>query len=261
MINPLIDTKAAVEAARKFTNILPQEGKAAVLDHLVSEMMPDALKALSPEARRKLIAALQDTEAPRDNSLPETPALTIEQIKKDLRAADCLYDRQKIWKQLGAGQVPNIPDTVIQEAHETGGRVIFRGSSISEQADAVRAAGHAVGFWGSAEQFHYTARVSKPEWIVVPSHIDRETLDSPKREVITSDKPAPTPEDWFSVIAYARLDGGRQPKDCENLYAFTTEDGVVVGSCDDLISVSRNDRYVHDGFSLFGAARFGRPRN
>jgi hypothetical protein len=62
------------------------------------------------------------------------------------------------------------------------------------------------------------------------------------------------------VSAYARLDGGRQPKGCEGLYAFTTETGTVVGSADGGIGVGRNAYYDHDGRSDVGAARFGPPR-
>ena len=63
MISSAIDTKAAVEAAKTVTGILPQVGKTAVLDHLVSGMTPEALKALSPEVRGKLLQALAGTEA------------------------------------------------------------------------------------------------------------------------------------------------------------------------------------------------------
>jgi len=52
MTGPAIDTKAAVEAAKNVTSILPASGKAAVLDHLLSEMTPETLKALSPETRQ-----------------------------------------------------------------------------------------------------------------------------------------------------------------------------------------------------------------
>ena len=63
MISSAIDTKAAVEAAKTVTGILPQVGKTAVLDHLVSGMTPEVLKALSPEVRGKLLQALAGTEA------------------------------------------------------------------------------------------------------------------------------------------------------------------------------------------------------
>ena len=189
------------------------------------------------------------------------PTITIEHMKAELRRADCLYDDTKRWKQLGATKVPKIPDTVIQEAYEKGGRVILRCSSISEKAEALKEANHSVVFCGSAEQSHYQDRVSKPEWIVVPSQIDRSTLGSPKSKVVTSEMPAPTPEDWFSAIAYARLDDGQQPKGCERLYAFTTESGTVVGSDVVRIFVVRRGYYVHSGAYDIGAARFGPPRN
>ena len=198
------------------------------------------------------------------DTLPEpktAPTMTIEQMKEVLRAADCLYDDSKIWNQLGAKTVPAIPEAVIQEAYEKGGRVILRCSSISEKVDALKEANRYVSFWGDARQEHYQESISTPEWIVVPSHIDRSTLGSPKSKVVTSDMPAPTPEDWFSVIAYARLDGGRQPKGCEGLYAFTTESGTVVGSNGVSIHVRRLDGYDHDGVDRIGAARFGPPRN
>jgi hypothetical protein len=197
-------------------------------------------------------------------SLPASktaPTITIEHMKAKLRRADCLYDDAACWRQLGATRVPKIPDTVIQEAYEKGGRVILRCSSISEKAEALEEANRSVDFWGRAEQWDYQKSVSKPEWIVVPSHIGRSTLGSPKSKVVTSEMPAPTPEDWFSVIAYARLDGGRQPKRCEMLYAFTTETGTVVGSNDGSIGVYRSDDYDHDGHGFMGAARFGPPRN
>ena len=197
-------------------------------------------------------------------ALPEpktAPTITIEVMKAELGRADCLYDDTKRWKQLRATEVPKIPDTVIQEAYEKGGRVILRCSSISEKAEALKEANRSVDFWGRAEQSDYQKSVSKPEWIVVPSHIDRSTLGSPKSKVVTSEMPAPTPEDWFSVIAYARLDGGRQPKGCEGLYAFTTETGTVVGSRDDNFLVFRFGNDDHGGFFNIGAARFGPPRN
>jgi hypothetical protein len=182
-------------------------------------------------------------------------------MKKILRDADCLYVDKYIWERLGAKEVPAIPDTVIQEAYEKGGRVVLKCSSISEKADALRIAGHDVYFGGSANQRLYAENVSKPEWIVVPSHIDSETLGSPKSKVVTSEMPAPTPADWFAAIAYAKLDGERQPKGCENKWAFTTESGTVVGSFDDYINVCRSDFFDHFGNINIGAARFGPPRN
>ena len=190
--------------------------------------------------------------------LPE-PKLSIAEMKDVLREADCLYDNEQIWKQLGAKDVPTIPEAVIKEAYEKGGRVVLKCSSVSEKADALRAAGRDVYFGGTAEQHHYAENVSKPEWIVVQSHIDSKTLGSPKRDVVTTDKPAPTPEDWFAAIAYAKLDDGRQPKGCENRWAFTTESGTVVGSDDVFINVHRYDYYAHYGYRILGAVRFGPP--
>jgi hypothetical protein len=63
MTGTSIDTKAAVEVAKGAAGILPPEGKIEVLDHLVSSMTPEVLKALSPEAREKLLQALTGTEA------------------------------------------------------------------------------------------------------------------------------------------------------------------------------------------------------
>jgi hypothetical protein len=71
--------------------------------------------------------------------------------------------------------------------------------------------------------------------------------------------PAPTPEDWFAAIAYARLDGGRQPKGCEGFFAFTAETGTVVGS-GGVIVVFRRVYFDHSGNNRLGAARFGSPR-
>jgi hypothetical protein len=193
---------------------------------------------------------------------PRPPStITIERMEAELRAADCLYDDTKLWKQLGATEVPQIPDAVIQEAYAKGGRVILRCSSISEKAEALKSANHSVVFSGSAQQSNYQESVSKPEWILVPSDIDESTLGRPKIKVVTSEMPAPTPEDWFSAIAYARLDGGRQPKGCQGLYAFTTKSGEVVGSRDDRIDVHRNVHCDRRGSPNLGAGRFGPPRN
>jgi len=211
------------------------------------------LAGKSPKALAKTSAALPEPKA--------ASTVSIAEMKQVLRAADCLYHDSKIWKQLGATKVPKIPDAVIKEAYEKGGRVILRCSSISEKTKALRKANRAVGFTGSAEQSDYQESVSKSEWIVVPSHIDQSTMGRPKSTVVTSERPAPTPEDWFSAIAYARLDGGRQPKGCEGLYVFTTEAGTVVGSCDVSIHVDRCDFYVHSGSFAIGAAFFGPPRN
>jgi hypothetical protein len=197
-------------------------------------------------------------------TLPEskiTRKIIIDHMKAELRAADCLYDSKEIWARLGATNVPEIPESVIREAYEKGGRVILRCSSINEKTKVLRKVNHYVGFLGSASQSDYQASVSEPKWIVVPSHIDQSTLGSPKSEVVTSEMPAPTPEDWFAVIAYARLDGGRQPKGCERFCAFTNEDGTVVGSSDARILVLRNAFCDHRGGSSFCAARFGPPRN
>jgi|GEM_PF-5141673 len=226
---------------------------AKLLYSMVEAVQTANLSSKSDAALEKADAALP---------APETaPTITIDQMKAELRAADCLYDDKKIWKQLGAKEVPAIPDTVIQEAYEKGGRVVLKCSSVSEKADALRAAGRDVYFGGKAEQRHYAENVSKPEWIVVQSHIDSKTLGSPKRDVVTTDKPAPTLEDWFSAIAYARLDGGRQPKGCEGLWAFTTESGTVVGSLAVFISVVRGDYSDRYGYIFLGAACFGPPRN
>jgi hypothetical protein len=188
------------------------------------------------------------------------PAVSRRKMMADLRADDCLYDDRKIWKQLGAKNIPKLPDDVIRKAWRTGGRIVLHDPSISRQADALRAAGNSVCFWGGAKQEHYTAPVSKPEWIVIPSHIDRKTLHKPKKEVITADSPAPTPGAWFSALAYARLDGGRQPEGVEGLFAFTTESGTVVGAGGDYFYVNRRDS-DDIGIDGIGAARFGPPRN
>jgi len=221
------------------------------------------LAGKSPKALAKASAALPEPK--------KASTVSIAEMKEALRAADCLYDNTTIWKQLRATKVPPIPDAVIREAYEKGGRVILRCSSISEKTEALRKANRSmsfygsadacVGFWGSAEQSDYQKRVSKPKWIVVPSHIDESTLGSSKSKVVTSTMPAPTPEDWFSVSAYAKLDGGRQPEGCESLYAFTTETGTVVGSCGNSIDVDRHDANDHGGINNYGAACFGPPRN
>lgn len=63
MTGTAIDTEAAVELAKSAVDILPEEGKTVVLEHLLSEMAPEALQALSPEARQRLQQALPGTEA------------------------------------------------------------------------------------------------------------------------------------------------------------------------------------------------------
>jgi hypothetical protein len=106
-------------------------------------------------------------------------------------------------------------------------------------------------------------------WIVVQSHIDTDTLGRPKKAVVTDDEPAPTPEDWFAVIAYARLNGGpkpnqpkpNQPKGCEDAYAFTTKSGTVVGLRSLRIDVLRANYYDEHEDCHVGAARFGPRRN
>jgi hypothetical protein len=200
-----------------------------------------------------------------DATLPPTktaPTITIEQMKAELRAADCLYDKAESWNQLGAERVPPIPDAVIQEAYEKGGRVILRCSSISEKAEAVRAAGRRVDIYGDLDkQAHYTARVSTPEWIVVESYLEGETINSVRTKGFPSDSVGLNPEDGFAEIAYATIDGGRPPRGFENLYAFTTGVPSAVGSFDDSIQVIRYDAYVAYARSLFGIARFGPPRN
>jgi hypothetical protein len=236
---------------------------AAVLDNptlagVVAKMLKEVGNdptLLAQHSKSTLANAIDSLPAPE-----AAPTITIEHMKAELRAADCLYDNAKIWEQLGAKEVPAIPDTVIKEAYEKGGRVVLQCSSISEKADALRTAGHGVYFGGAADQRHYAENVSNPKWIVVQSHINRNTLGSPKSKVVTSEMPVPTPADWFSAIAYARLDGGRQPKGCENKWAFTSESGTGVGSVDGYICVVRDDFYDHYAYSV-GAARFGRPRN
>ena len=77
MTSPAIDTQAAVEVAKGAAGLLPPSGKTEVLDHLVSTMTPEELKALSSEAREKLLQALTGTEvAPSD-----TQAQAVSKIK------------------------------------------------------------------------------------------------------------------------------------------------------------------------------------
>ena len=142
--------------------------------------MVEAVQTASLEARSE--EALVDAAA----ALPApgtAPTVSMEQMKNELRAADCLYDNAKIWRQLGAGRVPKIPESVIREAYEKGGRVVLKCSSISTKANALQKAGDRVSFGVTAAQRRYTENVLKPEWIVVQSHIDGKTLGSPKRDV------------------------------------------------------------------------------
>lgn len=204
-------------------------------------------------------SALSSTSA----ALPEVPTtaavVSIEEMKAALREADCLYDNAEIWKQLGAKEVPEIPEAVIQEAYQKGGRVILQCSSISEKTDALRAARLFVEFSSNARPSDYVAAVSQAQWVVVQSHVDRNTLGQQKREVVTNDNPAPTAENSFAVRAYARLDGGRQPRGCENVHEFTSE-SEAIGSFPNSICV--NGCVSDESFAAnAGAARFGPPRN
>ncbi len=205
-------------------------------------------------------SALSNTSA----VLPEVPTtaavVSIEEMKTTLREADCLYDNPKIWERLGAKEVPEIPDAVIQEAYQKGGRVILQCSPISEKTEVLRKVGLDVNFWHGAKPSDYLATVSKPRWMVVQSHVGPNTLGRPMREVVTNDNPAPTTEDSFAVRAYAKLDGVRQPRGCEDVYEFTAESGTMVGSTDVCISVARNDHPNPYGCEV-GASRFGPPRN
>ena len=79
MTSPAIDTKAAVEAEMNITGILPQAGKTAVVDQLVSDMTSEALQALSPQARGKLLQALTGTEA-----APSSKQKTYLQIAREM---------------------------------------------------------------------------------------------------------------------------------------------------------------------------------
>jgi len=78
MTSAAINTKAAVEVAKSAAGLLPQEGKTVVLDHLVSDMTPEALKALAPEAREKLLEALLGTKA--------TPSSTQSQAVSEIKS-------------------------------------------------------------------------------------------------------------------------------------------------------------------------------
>jgi hypothetical protein len=277
-----ISENADVQAVKSAAGSLPEEGKTEVLCHLVSDMTEDAIRALYSEAREKLLQVLASTEAATLPAPEIAPIVSVEEMKQVLRAEDCLYDNEEIWMQLGAKEVPAIPDSVIREAYEKGGRVVLRCSSMREKAEVLRGARHTVEFWGkgdglwerdityiteSAEiedrnfkENDFKENVPKPEWIVIQSHIDLATLGTKKRYVVTTDKPAPTPEDWFAALAYAKLDGYRQPKGCHNMYAFTAKDGTVVGSNVDLIDVATDSDHDRNGNGSIGLPRFGPPR-
>ena len=204
--------------------------------------------------------ALQNTLAALCG-VPRTAAeVSIEEMKSTLREKDCLYDGARIWKQLGAKEVPKVPDSVIREAYKRGGRVILQCSSIIEKTKALRAAGHTVRFSGAAKLSDYADAVSEPRWVVVQSQVDQNSLGMPKSYVVTIDNPAPTPGDSFAVRAYARLNGGRQPGGCFNSYEFTTGSGTVVGSDDRRIFVRRDAYYDPYGNCSVGAACFGPSR-
>jgi hypothetical protein len=51
MTDPAIDTKTAIDVMDA-SDILSQAGMTAVLAHLVSDMTPEALKALSPRRKK-----------------------------------------------------------------------------------------------------------------------------------------------------------------------------------------------------------------
>jgi uncharacterized protein YaiE (UPF0345 family) len=223
----------------------------AKLLHGIVEAVQTA--SLSPKSEAALVNA---------NATLPAPGPGIEEMKAVLGAEDCLYDKAEIWRALGAGSVPEIPDSVIREAYEKGGRVVLSCSSISEKATALEDANLNVYFRGSAQQHNYVESVSEPGWIVVQSHIDKSTLGSQRRAVVTSEMPAPTLEGWFAAIAYAILDGNRQPKGCEGMWAFTAERGTAAGSARCNVNVICCEGEDYDGFKSFiGAARFGPPRN
>lgn len=177
-----------------------------------------------------------------------------------LREADCLYDNPVHWLRLGATEtIPPIPNELIEKAYQQGGRIIYRCSSISCKADALRGVSPGMVWWGEARQWDYETKVSDPGWIVVPSHIDPTTLGKPKHTVVSRENPAPSDEDLFGMYAYARLEG-RQPRGYEDMFAFAKQIGAVVGSSGSFITVGRNDSNF-EGFNRnIGAARFGPSR-
>jgi hypothetical protein len=159
-------------------------------------------------------------------------SITVAEMKAVLREADCLYDKAEIWKQLGAKNVPEIPDSVIQEAYERGGRIIFRNSSIGEMIRCLpEESRNRVHIWEDIEPKSLTdflnSKNFQAKWIIVPSHVDLSTLGKSKGEVVTSDNPAPLIVDSFAVRAYALLDGQRQPKGCENVFEYTSGPGYI----------------------------------
>lgn len=178
-----------------------------------------------------------------------------------LREADCLYDDEARWRQLGAtGVIPPIPDDVIQKAYAEGGRIVYRCSSIDCKAQVLRQAGCKVYFDVVINEPDFLIEVSDPGWIVVPSHIDPSTLGKPKHRALTDENPPPTQEDLFGMHAYARLEG-RQVRGYEDSAAFAKETGAVVASYKGTIKVERLSEYDRLGFDRRGAAAFGPPRN
>ena len=81
MTGPAIGTKIAVEVAKSAAGILPDKGKVAVLDHILTGITPEALKALSPKGREKLLHALANSEDATCATLPDAPTTTAGRIE------------------------------------------------------------------------------------------------------------------------------------------------------------------------------------
>lgn len=127
MTSRAIASKAAVAAVQGAIGTLPQAGRAAVLEHLLSDMTPKALQALSPKARAKLVAALPGAKAPSVKSLAKAPARTkqFRQLVKltngtlEARLGTCSdYEFRLTLKGVQPGQTQEKLEALVAEMNE-----------------------------------------------------------------------------------------------------------------------------------------------
>lgn len=186
----------------------------------------------------------------------KAPTFSRDQMTDDLYEAGLLYHSRKIWRLMGAKDIPEIPDAILQDAHKRGGRVILRFASIDEilNASSNNRLGVYVAFTEDAQRCDFKKSVTKTEWIVVPSYVD-----IVKPGDYTPRAPAPIPptaEDWLAMFVYQRVAWSEAPRGCKGTYAWTSQPDVVVGECQGNIFIRRASAYPREVAERIGTARF-----
>lgn len=190
-------------------------------------------------------------QSPKAARRTEAPGVSLQQMKRDLRADHRLCDKRSIYERYGLKEIPPLHDHVIKEAWKSCGLVMLECASPKKLISVLRRANKPISVSENDGWFSKDDTTRIPKWIILPARLissvhrsDRERLGS---SAVSWDPSLPTPEQLFAMHAYALLSGRPCPEEYQGKLALTNMPGVVVGLTDRGLVLRKDSTCWWDG--------------